>query len=132
MKIAEIIWVKPDSNEEASHTTQQERGLAFICYQTNLNAGFAFLQNKWANAISFPPQHNLIPSTKNVNPGYDPLIGNSPTENKRVISGLYPQDLGKSEDMDDFVIAKGGEYFFMPSIATLKNIADQKDLNTFA
>jgi hypothetical protein len=34
---------------EAAHTTHQERGLMFVCYQTSILNQFEFLQTSWAN-----------------------------------------------------------------------------------
>lgn len=42
------------SEERASNTTRQERGLLFVCYQTSLTKGFSFLQQSKNTPI--PPK----------------------------------------------------------------------------
>ena len=46
----------------------------------------------------------------------DPLIG----QGVRKMIGLDPKDPSKSFDFGVFIIPKGGEYFFSPSISGLK------------
>lgn len=73
--------------EEAEDKTHQDRGLAFVCYQSNIADGFEFMQESkpgadpvlygralltprvatgWSNAVDFAPN-------KPVNPGFDPI-----------------------------------------------------------
>ena len=102
-----------------------------MSYQSTLNAGFSFLQAKWSNNVRFPPQHTLVTATADVNPGFDPLIGaNSKTEDRdRTMSGVFTTDLRKEVNMkQDFVEARGGEYFFVPSLSTLKKLASGQPL----
>jgi hypothetical protein len=47
----------------------------------------------------------------------DPLIG----QGVRSMIGLDPTDPSKSISLDIFIIPKGGEYFFTPSLNGLKN-----------
>jgi len=97
-----------------------------VSYQSTLNAGFSFLQARWSNNVKFPPQHTLVAATSGVNPGFDPIIGaNSKTANRdRTMSGVFVTDLSKEVNIaQDFVEARGGEYFFVPSLSTLKQLA---------
>ncbi len=56
-------------------------------------------------------------------PGFDPIIGAAPPsipEPSRFIQSV-PSDQGKPISLtNDWVIAKGGEYFFSPSILALQ------------
>ncbi|KAJ7512499.1 fungal peroxidase [Mycena galericulata] len=88
--------------EAASNTTETERGLAFVCYQSDIGQGFEFLQEKWANNVNF-----VHPNT-----GFDPIIGIYPLLS-RVVNGLDPTN--------NFVVSRGGEYFFSPSLSAIAN-----------
>ncbi|KAJ7113170.1 fungal peroxidase [Mycena epipterygia] len=77
--------------EASTNTTQIERGLAFVAYQSNLNAGFQFLQRLWAD---------------NTNP--------------RLVNGLDPTNPAHAFTLTtDFVVSRGGEYFFSPSLSAI-------------
>ncbi|KAK0118713.1 hypothetical protein ONS96_011801 [Cadophora gregata f. sp. sojae] len=99
-----------------------ERGLLFVCYQSDLSKGFSFIQKLWANNTGFPNKTRTDP--KITRPGFDPIIGaahfNKPEPSRQMV-GFDAEDQGKSLDLsDEWVIAKGGEYFFSPSISALQ------------
>ncbi|KAJ3501120.1 hypothetical protein NLJ89_g9483 [Agrocybe chaxingu] len=98
--------------EKISGKTQHGRGLLFACYQSHLENGFQFIQQSWANSKTFPPFE-----TQPEDPGLDPLIG----QGVREMSGLDPLNEQKVLSLPDFIIPRGGEYFFSPSIKGLKN-----------
>ncbi|KAH8102235.1 Dyp-type peroxidase [Cristinia sonorae] len=101
--------------EKQSKTTTQERGLLFRCYQSNIANGFQFIQESWANATGFPP---FKPADQV--PGFDPIIGqvNSGT---RSMTGANPNAATASLQLPtEWVVSKGGEYFFSPSLPALK------------
>ncbi|KAF7291871.1 Peroxidase 2 [Mycena indigotica] len=99
-------------DEISSETTQTERGLAFVCYQSSIAAGFQFLQRTWANNPNF-----VHGST-----GFDPIIGASAGAS-RAVNGLDPTSSASSLTMTtDFVVSRGGEYFFSPSISALATV----------
>ncbi|KAF2964055.1 dyp-type peroxidase [Xylaria multiplex] len=110
---AEEKKAKRSSNDE-----KLERGLLFACYQSNLQNGFHFMQQSWANASNFPPKGNATPPVPF--PGIDPIIG---VGNPRQMVGASP-DIGASNQVLNFdakwVIPRGGEYFFSPSIPALR------------
>ncbi|KAI4597060.1 hypothetical protein KJ359_004973 [Pestalotiopsis sp. 9143b] len=103
-------------NKTSSTDPKLERGLLFACYQSNLTNGFEFIQKSWVNAAGFPfPDSGIVP-------GVDPLIGAASTASPRSMLGADPADLNKSLTFPrEWVIPKGGEYFFSPSISALKN-----------
>jgi Dyp-type peroxidase family len=112
--------------EEEAHTTQQERGLMFVCYQTSIANRFEFLQISWANnpGFIFGKQH---PDGSAVTAGNDPIIGqNSAPDRARFMDEPVPNepqgDVRSTLQMPrDFVVPTGGAYFFVPSLSALKN-----------
>ncbi|THH11014.1 dyp-type peroxidase [Phellinidium pouzarii] len=98
--------VAPD--EAQSHKTRQDRGLAFVCYQSN--AG-------WANTKNFPPK--TINGTA-YQSGFDPIIGQN-NGAPRQTDGLQPKNSNAETTLPlDFIVSKGGQYFFSPSISALQ------------
>jgi hypothetical protein len=76
----------------------------------------------WANNRNFPP----VPV--DLVPGLDPIIGQDTDKEGRKLIGVHADvpkvELDLEYDSDTganrFVISKGGEYFFSPSITDLK------------
>ncbi|KAG6868854.1 hypothetical protein C0993_008983 [Termitomyces sp. T159_Od127] len=114
-------------DEIVSNKTAHARGLLFVCYSSSIENGFAFIQRSkqcsfetlinsevagnqvWANSANFPPNAG-------VDAGLDPIIG----QGKRTMVGTDPNNPDKELSLPDFVIPRGGEYFFSPSIKSLK------------
>ncbi|KAF5375843.1 hypothetical protein D9615_008174 [Tricholomella constricta] len=96
--------------EKLTGKTIHGRGLLFACYSTSIVNGFAFLQKSWANNPTFPPE-----SATEV-PGLDPLIG----QGQRKLSGTDPNNPSFELTLPDFVVPRGGEYFFSPSLKGLR------------
>lgn len=90
-----------------------EKGLLFMCFQSDLKKQFNFMQKTWANNPKFPPFRDK--------PGIDPLIGQGDKGSQE-----WPKSYNDKKDFDfdfgGFISMKGGEYFFAPSIGFLKNI----------
>ncbi|KAF7334243.1 DyP-type peroxidase [Mycena sanguinolenta] len=74
-----------NSQEIASQTTQLERGLAFVSYQSNITNGFQFLQKRWADNTQFV--HAGV--------GFDPIIGAAEGAS-RVITGLDSTNVSRA------------------------------------
>jgi len=101
--------------------TIHERGLAFACYQTHLNKGFSFIQKSWVNTTTFPPK-KTNPDGSPLSPGFDPIIGQAGSKARSMV-GFDPKAQQNSLALpDEFVVARGGEYFFVPSITALKQV----------
>ncbi|KAJ3480770.1 dyp-type peroxidase [Meripilus lineatus] len=105
--------VTPD--EAQDNRTHLGRGLLFACYQSNLANGFQFVQKQWANARGFPP--------KSTPPGIDPIIGqlNPGDVLPRSMSGTNPASQDELLGLPIWVVPRGGEYFFSPSISALRD-----------
>ncbi|KAI7239998.1 hypothetical protein KC343_g4327 [Hortaea werneckii] len=99
--------------EELKDDPNGERGLLFVCYQSNISQGFQFLQQTWANAPRFRVE----------GAGLDAVMGQD-NNNKTVdMKGLFPQNKDKPlalSGINRFVVPKGGEYFFSPSMSALR------------
>ena len=105
------------AEERDGNGTILERGLHVVCYQSSIVRGFKFIQEGWYNDPNFPPG-------KPVTPGLDPLFGQTGKEHEgdhRSMSGANPSL--EQEIMTfphKFIDCRGGEYFFSPSLSTLR------------
>ena len=85
------------------------RGLLFACYQSTIENGYRFIQTAWANQPGFPSP----------GAGLDVTIGQG-----KASDPPSPFQIGTNSvninPINDFVTAKGGEYFFAPSMAVLR------------
>ncbi|TFK34500.1 hypothetical protein BDQ12DRAFT_689698 [Crucibulum laeve] len=103
--------------ERDGNGTIQERGLHVVCYQSSIVRGFKFIQEGWYNDPNFPPNKPVVP-------GMDPIFGQTGKEDQavyRTMSGANPTT--EQELMTfphKFIDPRGGEYFFNPSISTMK------------
>jgi Dyp-type peroxidase family len=89
----------------------KERGLHFICLNSNIERQFEFIQQSWANNPSFSALNNET----------DPLIGQRNEGN--VFSMQACPVRTRIHELPEFVTTKGGAYFFMPGICALRNMA---------
>ena len=56
-------------------------------------------------------------------PGFDPIVGQQAGK-ARTMSGYQPKDVAKELVLpQDYVVPQGGEYYFLPSMTTLRKIA---------
>jgi Dyp-type peroxidase family len=84
-----------------------KRGLLFVCFQASIERQFEFVQAHWmgdGNAFGL---------------GSDPDFIAGPAEGKMTIQGDPPRFV----PMQRFVTTRGGDYFFVPGIAALREIA---------
>jgi Dyp-type peroxidase family len=102
----------------AGETTDEERGLFFMCLNADLERQFEFIQQNWTNNPGFAGLNDEI----------DPLIGNSAAcageKGLFTIPGLpVPARIG---GVRPFVTVKGGQYFFLPGITGLIALAEDR------
>lgn len=86
-----------------------------MCYQSTISNGFAFIQGQWANERNF-----VRPGV-----GFDAVLGQLSKSEQVDITGMFPQDAKKAVKLNavsPFVIPRGGEYFFTPSLSALNGI----------
>ncbi|WP_157830301.1 Dyp-type peroxidase [Siphonobacter sp. SORGH_AS_0500] len=93
-----------------------DRGLYFICFNSNIGRQFEFIQQTWSNNGKFDDLYNDV----------DPITGVSFTKGKYVPCQftIQSQPFRKSlKDIPQFVFIRGGAYFFVPGIKALEIIA---------
>jgi Dyp-type peroxidase family len=84
-----------------------DRGLLFICLNTDITRQFEFIQQTWV----------LNPNFATLYDETDPLIGPKGTMTIR------EDPLRRIIEVDTFVQMAGGEYFFLPSMPALRYLA---------
>lgn len=84
-----------------------DRGLLFMCLNTDIARQFEFVQTTWLLNSGFHTLYNEV----------DPLVGPSGTM-------TVPEDpLRRTIHVDTFVQMVGGDYFFLPSLPAIKYLA---------
>ncbi|MEO7318660.1 MAG: peroxidase, partial [Chthoniobacteraceae bacterium] len=99
------------------------RGLYFICLNANISRQFEFLQNAWMTSTKF----------SGLTGESDPLLGNrSAIPGCPATSDFTLQADGslrrRIEGLPQFVIMRGGAYFFLPSLRALRYFAGEGNL----
>ena len=84
-----------------------ERGLLFICLNTDIARQFEFVQQTWLLNKNF---HTLFDET-------DPLVG------PKGRFTIREEPLRRIVEVETFIQSAGGEYFFLPSIPALNYLA---------
>ena len=89
------------------------RGLHFLCFNTSIRRQFEFVQQTWLNNPKFAGQY--------ASP--DPIAGHFKPEDKAefILPGRPAST--RITDVKSFVQSKGGAYFFMPGIKSLRALA---------
>jgi len=101
----------PSFDRARPGTAALPRGLLFLAYQSNIEAQFELVQNKWMNHRMFPPA-----TQDGTAPGQDPIAATS-------ANGPFQWREGEpSRDLRHFVTMTGGDYFFAPSISALEQL----------
>jgi Dyp-type peroxidase family len=102
-------------DEALSGKTAEKRGLLFVCYVTNIAEQFESVQKERANDPSF-----VQPDA-----GVDAIVGQSDTPDPLPFATAMPFRNGERPILEfrRFVHMEGGEYFFAPSITTIRRLA---------
>jgi Dyp-type peroxidase family len=91
---------------------KRERGLHFICLNSDIERQFEFVQQTWINNPVFGGLYAEV----------DPLIGNLPKGDALFTVQASPLR-SVVHDLSRFVTVKGGAYFFLPSVRALHYLA---------
>ena len=89
----------------------KERGLHFICLNSDIERQFEFIQQTWVENKKFAGLYNEV----------DPLIGRHEGDNLFTVQGDPLRT--RFHNCPGIVTIKGGAYFFMPGIRALRYIA---------
>jgi Dyp-type peroxidase family len=87
-----------------------ERGLHFLCFNSNIRRQFEFVQQTWVNNPKFPHQYD----------GPDPIIA-QPGGGEFELPGTPARR--RIAPLETFVTMRGGAYFFMPGLGGLRWLA---------
>ncbi|KAI2722520.1 hypothetical protein CBS147332_3449 [Penicillium roqueforti] len=125
------------NNEKAGGVSQHDRGLLFVSYQSSITNGFRFVQKEWANKEDKPV--DFTAKMGNIAPqGIDAIIGQMPPDYRAeddVTKYEHPAPVANFPDVEKpvptpnkhyipierWVIPRGGEYFFAPSISGMQD-----------
>lgn len=93
-------------------------GLLFMCYQSDIEAQFEFIQHEWVNLGNFAGR--IV--------GQDGLIGQGQNDFQKQLPEQWDvngnlNNCDFSNPKSGFVTMKGGEYFYTPSISFLKSLS---------
>ncbi|OGM43961.1 hypothetical protein ABOM_008003 [Aspergillus bombycis] len=118
------ITFGPELTEEEKRLkkTIEHRGIYFTCYQSLIRDGFNFLVTRWGSNAKFPEHKDKAHVD---GPGMDPFIRQRLREDhpEDHISLYNGTDATKTVKVDlglPWVDARGGEYFFTPSLRALR------------
>ncbi|CCC14577.1 unnamed protein product [Sordaria macrospora k-hell] len=112
--------VTPEEKAAQKSDDENERGLMFVCYQSDIRNGFNFFTTRWASNHHFPDRKSNFVGEHG--PGIDAIVGQRLAHHPPRSIGL-PDGKDPTEariGLDRWVIPRGGEYFFTPSIKALK------------
>lgn len=91
-------------------------GLIFICYQSDIEDQFEFIQRRWANSHNFSKRGT----------GLDPVIGQDGGPQEENDHPNWPNQYDSADRtriaFGEHVRLRGGEYFFAPSMKGLEKL----------
>lgn len=111
--------LSPDCEPHSLMTSPDDgmdRGLQFICFNTNISRQFEFVQHQWNDNTKFEGLYN----------DPDPILGIKDSRNKSETHDFTIQACPvrkKVTGLRRFVHVQGGAYFFMPGIKALRYLS---------
>jgi Dyp-type peroxidase family len=117
-------------NQAATADDGKDRGLHFMAVVADPARQFEFVQSRWLNDPNFP--NGATPPTPAE--GYGPPVGGEPADGPDPLAGEFdagaqdtlrqPSGAHQFTVMHELVRVTAGEYFFVPSIAALKQLSE--------
>ncbi len=110
--------ISPSFDPEAilNNPNPGERGIHFICINANINRQFEFVQHTWVNNPKF---NGLYEET-------DPLVGDrhpGKMGNTDIFTIPGKPIRKRIKNLPQFVVVRGGAYFFLPGIKAIRYLA---------
>ncbi|HEY0320064.1 MAG TPA: Dyp-type peroxidase [Pyrinomonadaceae bacterium] len=94
---------------------EQDRGLYFICLNSDIERQFEFVQQTWINNPVFGGLDNET----------DPIVGNQDPQHCSGMMTVQDDPLRQRiPNLHSFVTVKGGAYFFLPGIKAIRYLAN--------
>jgi deferrochelatase/peroxidase EfeB len=91
-------------------------GLLFMAFNADPGQQFDFVQQQWANDARFPGPAG------GTQPGPDPVVGQGPRAGGTWFPVWDAAATRTAPAVPQAVTLRGGEYFFMPSLAFLRSL----------
>lgn len=101
---------------------KESRGLNFICFNTDIDRQFEFVQHTWANNIKFHNLYNDVDPIMGVQRGTKDSSGNYQMAKTQFEVQSKPVRK-RYQSIPPFVKVKGGSYFFMPGIQAINYLS---------
>jgi Dyp-type peroxidase family len=101
---------RPGAARSSPQGPTADRGLLFLCYQSDIERQFEFVQSQWVNDPDAPQPGS----------GHDLVISQSPAQRTLALPGGRPDHVTL---MRRFVTTTAGAYFFQPSITALRHLS---------
>lgn len=117
-----VRTVEPKDEPSLDQMPTRGVGLLFMCFQSNIDNQFGFMQRAWANNPQFA--RPLFGDATASDSGLDPVIG-QPTgavPNPQNWPSPWGSASTQAFGFESFVTMLGGDFFFAPSLAFFKNL----------
>lgn len=108
---------------ESYEGKDEPRGFQFIPIMANIQRQFEFIQQSWSNNPAF----NGLNQSKDPLIGSNPDAGTSPDSDKESYMSIPNKpNMLRTSGLTRFVTVRGGAYLFMPSLTSLRYLAQAK------
>ena len=106
---------------EAADPEQGERGLHFVCFNTDIVRQFEFVQNTWVNSMKFDGLYS------DPDPLIAPHVDPAAAGHRERVSAFTVQQCPvrhRETGVPRFVTMRGGAYLFLPGLRALRFLAE--------
>lgn len=110
--------------QSKAKSSGETRGLHFLCMQSSISRQFEFIQDTWINNPNFAGLYAEA----------DPVLGRHRTQVPELEEPGFSIPVDplrlRAKGISRFVNVRGGAYFFMPGLSSLKRLAELGDPNS--